>query len=114
MSRTCVSASERDSRRTDRTGGLHTGHIALALTSVVAMLVIGLAYAGRVNTQPVGSVSDRRGQAPPVIDLNTISSPRELELLLERLFTNPVERKSAAQALFDFIHDVHKAGGVLP
>src|SRR5215468_5830295 len=104
MSRTCVSASERDSRRTDRTGGLHPGHIVLALTSLVAMLVIGLAYAGRINTQ----------QAAHVINLSTVSSSKELEPLLERLFTDPVERKSAAQSLFDFIYDVRTAGGVLP
>src|SRR5215471_18134461 len=100
MSRTFVSASERDSRRTNRTGGLHTGHMVLALTSVVAMLVIGLAYAGRINTQ----------QAAHVINLNTVSSSKELEGLLERMFTNPVERKSAAQALIDFINDVRRAG----
>jgi cell division protein FtsW (lipid II flippase) len=95
MSRTCVSASERDSRRTHRTGGLHTGHIVLALTSVVAMLVIGLAYAGRINTQSVAHV----------INLNTVPSSKELEPLLEH---------QTAQDLFDFIQDVRKAGGVLP
>src|SRR5690348_12701625 len=95
MSRTSVSASERDSRRTHRTGGLHTGHIVLALTSVVAMLVIGLAYAGRINTQSVAHV----------INLNTVSSSKELEPLLEH---------QTAQDLFDFIQDVRKAGGVLP
>ena len=97
MSRTCVSASERDSRRTDRTGGLHTGHIVLALTSVVAMLVIGLAYAGRLQTS--------RQQPVRVIDLNTVSSSKELEPILER---------PAAQALFDFIQDVRQEGRVLP
>src|SRR5262249_59975485 len=94
MSRTCVSASERDSRRTHRTGGLHTGHILLALTSVVAMLVIGLAYAGRIQTS--------LQQPAHVIDLNTVSSSKELEPLLER---------PAAQDLFNFIQDVRKAGG---
>ena len=97
MSRTCVSASERDSRRTDRTGRLHTGHIVLALTSVVAMLVIGLAYAGRLQTS--------RQQPVRVIDLNTVSSSKELESILER---------PAAQALFDFIQDVRQEGRVLP
>ena len=97
MSRTCVSASERDSRRTDRTGGLHTGHIALALTSVVAMLVIGLGYAGRIQTF--------RQQPAHVIDLNSVSSSKELEPLLER---------QTAQALFDFIQEVRQEGRVLP
>jgi cell division protein FtsW (lipid II flippase) len=69
----------------------------LALTSVVATLVIGLAYSGRILTSPQ--------QPAHVIDLNTVSSSRELEPLLDR---------QAAEALFDFIQDVHKAGGVLP
>src|SRR5215468_10700064 len=97
MSRTCVSASERDSRRTERTGALHAGHIVLALTSLVAMLVIGLAYAGRIQTS--------LQQPAHVIDLNTVSSSKELELLLEH---------QPAQDLFDFIHDVRKEGRELP
>jgi cell division protein FtsW (lipid II flippase) len=97
MSRTVVSASERYSRRSHRTRGLHTGHIVLALTSVVAMLIIGLAYAGRIQTSPQ--------QPAHVIDLNTVSSSKELEPLLDR---------KAAQALFDFIHDVRKEGKELP
>src|SRR5262245_17474516 len=97
MSHTYVSVSERDSRRGDSTGRLCTGYLVWALTSIVAMLVIGLAYAGRLQTSL---------QKPAhVIDLNAVSSSKELEPLVER---------PAAQDLFDFIHDVRKAGGVLP
>jgi cell division protein FtsW (lipid II flippase) len=96
MSSTYVSVSERDSRRVamDR---FHTGHLVLALTSVVAMLIIGLAYAGRTQTSTQ--------QTSRVIDLNTVSSSKELEPLLDR---------PASQALFEFIQDVRKEGGGLP
>src|SRR5690348_3448145 len=97
MSRTFVSASERDSRSTKRTGGLHNGHIVLALTSLAAMLVIGLAYAGRIQMS--------QQQPAHVIDLNTVSSSKELEPLLEH---------QAALALFDFIQGVRKEGRELP
>jgi cell division protein FtsW (lipid II flippase) len=69
----------------------------LALTSIVAMLIIGLAYAGRIQTS--------LQQPAHVIDLNTVSSSKELEPLLDR---------HAAQVLFDFIHDVRKEGKELP
>src|SRR5262249_28491644 len=54
-------------------------------------------YAGRVQTS--------LQQPAHVVDLNTVSSSKELEPLLER---------QTAQDLFDFIQDVRKAGGVLP
>src|SRR5262245_20817261 len=100
MSQTYTRASERDLR-----SRLQTGHLLLALTSIVAMLVIGMASSGRLRTL----------EAPAsVIDLNTVSAASELEPLFEALDTNPLERRSAAQGLFDFILTKRNAGESLP
>ena len=107
MSRTYISASDRDLRRVaGRTAHLHKGHLLLALTSLVAMAVLGLGYAGRL------AVYDRPPDA--VIDLNTVSNSSELEPLFERLYANSPDRRFAAQALFNFILSVRNAGDSLP
>jgi len=108
MSRTYTSASARDSRlETKGTARFHRGHALLALTSIVGMLVIGLAYAGRISESAVPQSS---AQARPVTDLNTVSDSKKLEPALEPLFPNAADRRFAAQGLFGFIRAARDAG----
>src|SRR5262245_4408762 len=104
MSHTYVSASDRDTRRvSERTALLHTGHLLLALTSIVSILVLALT---------VSAVHYRR--ASDVVNLNTVSSAKELEPPLEHLFAHAADRSFAAQGLFNFILSIRNAGGSLP
>src|SRR5215510_15930263 len=105
MSQTYTSASDREFRY------LRRGHFTLALTSLVAMLVIAFAYAGRISTL---GLSDSSQQRVRLANLNTVTDSKELEPVLERLFANPVDRRSAAQNLFDFILSVRRTGDSLP
>src|SRR5438128_2363751 len=112
MSRTYTSASDRDSRlAARRTARFHRGHALLALTSIVGMLVIGLAYAGRISGLDLSQPSAQRR---PVTDLNTVSDSKKLEPLLEPVFPNAADRRFAAQGLFDFIRAARDAGDTLP
>src|SRR5262250_139772 len=112
MSQTYTSASDRESRWAgDSVAHLRMGHFMLALTCLVAMLVIAFAYAGRISTLGLFESSQERVR---LSDLNTVTDSKELEPVLERLFANPVDRRFAAQGLFDFILSVRKAGGSLP
>src|SRR5262245_54127540 len=100
MSQTYVSASDRDIRRTaERSARFHRGHLLLALTSILGILVVGLAYAGRLSG--FGQAADSQ-QSVHVTNLNTVSNSKELEPLFERLFANTADRRFAAQNLFDF------------
>ena len=111
MTQTYTSASDREFRAADRAAHLRIGPFMLALTSLVAMLVIAFAYAGRISTL---GLSDSSQQRVRLANLNTVTDSKELEPVLERLFANPVDRRSAAQGLFDFILSVRKAGDRLP
>ena len=87
------------------------GHLLLALTSVVGMLVLGLAHAGRLSAYGLSRSSQQAGQ---VTNLNTVSDSKQLEPLLERLSLNAADRGFAAQNLFRFIRDLREAGDTLP
>src|SRR5262245_14561076 len=112
MSLTYTSASERDSRQiTAGNARLRSGHLLLALTSVVALLVLVFAYWGRL------AASDSSRSSQPVVhltNLNTVSHSKELEPVLEHVFANPADRRVAAQGLFEFIESVRKEGNTLP
>jgi cell division protein FtsW (lipid II flippase) len=103
MTRTYTHASDRDLRRTRKTA--LNGPLLLALTAVVAMLAIGLAYAGRLRPSP---------QPAGLTNLNTVSGSRELEPLFEHLYANPSERRSIAESVFTFILSERSAGRNLP
>src|SRR5215510_11069526 len=124
MSWSYTSASDRDSQRAaHRSARLHTGHLLLALTSVVAMLVLGLAYAGRLSSFGWGSgtcfisltcQTPNLQQTANLTNLNTVSDSKELEPLLERVFANAADRRFAAKGLFEFILGTRRAGDILP
>src|SRR5262245_32989894 len=111
MTQTYTSASDREFRwAADRVAHLRMGPFILALTSLVAMLVIAFAYAGRSTTLGLSASV----QPVRLIDLNTVTDSKELEPVFERLYANPADRRSAAQGLFDFILSVRKEGDSLP
>src|SRR5262249_27046085 len=112
MTRTYTSASDREFRwAAEGAAHLHTGHFLLAVTSIVSLLVIAFAYAGRTSMLGLSGSSQQHVR---LMDLNTVSNSKELEPVLERLFANPADRRFAAQGLFDFILSVRKAGDSLP
>jgi hypothetical protein len=110
MSVTYVAASERDGwLATAAARRLDARHAALAVTSIVAVLAISLAYGGRVTADAVRDLS-----APAVINLNAVEDPSELESLLRPLYSEPRERSAAVKQLFQFIASRRDAGDRLP
>src|SRR5262245_45356698 len=106
MSLTYTSASERDVRHIAAGNArLRSGHLLLALTSVVAMLVLGSAYSGR---------SIKSSNLTNVTNLNAVSDSKQLDPLFEHLYADSAERRAAAQSLFKFIDSIRKSGDSLP
>ena len=109
MGVTFTSATERDSRRRADSARYPIAHqLLLALTSVVAMMAIGLSYSGRVrsNNEP----ESRRSQT----NLNTVADSHALEPALGAIFANAVDRRFAAAHLFEYIDSVRSRGDSLP
>ena len=78
----------------------------LPLTSLVAILAIGLAYGGRVRDL----AADSGGKAVRLTNLNAVSDARALEPPLARVLASPSERESAARALFDHVDTIRRSG----
>jgi len=98
MAVTYTVAVERNERRahhwTDRIG---LSALTVAATSCVAMLAIGLAYAGRTN---VFESAGRTVTAP--LNLNTVTDAGPLEAAMETVFSDASDRRLAAERLFRF------------
>ena len=86
-------------------------HLALALTSLVAVLAVGLAVGGRLAARPRAAAA-RPGAA--LVNLNTVNEARELEAVFEGRFANPADRQFAAAELFQFIRSIRKTGDTVP
>jgi len=111
MSTTYTSASNRDLRRKAIEPSRFRGEFILVVTSLIATLVLGLAYAGRTSESRLAPSS----QSPVrLIDLNTVSNSNEIEPALEPVFANPADRKVAARRLLDFIRSTRESDGSLP
>ena len=109
MSQTYTHASDRGVRRTTRqTPRLYIGYLLLALTTLVAMLGLRLAYLGRMAALNTGTSINTP------INLNTVSAAHELEPLFDRLRANASDRQLAANTLFEFILSERNAGQTLP
>src|SRR5262249_48877832 len=117
MTVTYTAAVERDARRmqhwTDRIG---LSVLAVAATSLVAMLAIALAYMGRLNVfesaRPQRAQLDGRPEGP--VNLNTVADARPLDAAMETVFADASERRLAAQRLFRFIGDQRQKAHALP
>jgi cell division protein FtsW (lipid II flippase) len=85
------------------------GHLLLPITSVVALLAIGLAYAGSVQT---AGLRWPAGTAAPV-NLNTVTGTGPIERVLDARFTNAADRRLAAQGLVTFLVARRERGDTL-
>jgi cell division protein FtsI/penicillin-binding protein 2/cell division protein FtsW (lipid II flippase) len=82
--------------------------LLLALTTLVAVLAIGLSYAGRVRT---GSLPGSSRNS--VVNLNAVTDARALEPALERVLTSPDDRTFAASHLLAYLQSTRKGGGTV-
>ena len=123
MGITHVSASDRDARRRTAVDRSLSGrHLVLAITSVIAVLAIGLAYTGRLSAQRHAEAFSHRTRP---IDLNVVTDARDLERVFSSIpggvrlqvdlgFTTAHERRAAAERVLEFIVSARKAGNTLP
>ena len=85
---------------------LDARHALLPLTSVVAILAIGLAYSGRTRAPEFPGLAPR--SAP--INLNAVTDAKTLEAPLGLLFADQADREFAAGALFEFVQRLRPDG----
>jgi cell division protein FtsW (lipid II flippase) len=108
VSTTFTPAVERDrQQRLQRATAQPQGHLhLLALTSVVAAMVIGLSYAGRTRAADTGAWS-----AESAVNLNTVTDAGMLERALEPVFPSADDRRFAATQLLAYVLSLRKDGG---
>ena len=105
-----TSAIDRDLQRVRaRTQTVGARHLIMPLTSLIAVLAIGLAYAGRVHTMAIAN----GGGAATVVNLNIARDAAALEPALQHAFAESADRRFAARALFEFLL-ARRAGGSVP
>lgn len=80
--------------------------VLLPLTSLVAVLAIGLAYGGRGRDL----AGDAGRNAARLTNLNAVRDARELEAPLTLVFPNQSDRQVAARALFDHVAAIRRNG----
>ena len=96
-----TSALQRDlSRDASLARRIGAGHVLLPLTSLVAVLAIGLAYGGRMQVPSRAGAAQRSTAVP---NINTVTDSRDLEKTLEPVVANPLDRGFAARALLTFV-----------
>jgi cell division protein FtsW (lipid II flippase) len=111
MALSYTTAIDRDVRSVAAASRLPTfAHLLLPMTSVVALLAIGLSYAGTAHTAGLRWP----GGVTPAVNLNEVGDAAALERALEPRFANAADRRLAAQALFDFVRARRDADGDLP
>jgi cell division protein FtsW (lipid II flippase) len=107
---TYVSTIERDTRRTTEIArDLDARHALLAITSLMAVLAIALAYGGRVRAQAIASTPTRA-----VVNLTSMKDASALEPALEPLFPGATDRRRAATSLYQFVRIQQDSGDELP
>ena len=106
MALTYVPAIERDAQRAfELARRLDVRHVLLAVTSLVALLAIGLAYSGRIRA-PVTTSSP--------INLNVLKDAAAIESAIEPAFPSPGDRRRAASQLYRFARSRQDAGDPIP
>src|SRR5262245_18368290 len=110
MAVTYVSALERDTRRTSELARhVDVRHALLGVTSLVAMLLITLTYAGVASRGVPSHTSPRKP-----INISTLTNAAALEPALESVFPSPSERQRAATDLYQFVRKQQDAGDPIP
>ncbi len=78
------------------------------LASVVAVMAIVLSYAGRTRASAIAAPSDS------AVNLNAVTTARELEGALEPAFSSLADRRFAATELLAFVLTLRKENGPIP
>jgi cell division protein FtsW (lipid II flippase) len=108
MTLTYTAAIERDTRRTrQRARVFGTSDLLIVATSFVALLAIGLAYAGRLR---VFDASAMQHGDVRTVNLNTVSNAAEIEPAVAAILTNAADRRFAALELLRFLEAERQAG----
>jgi cell division protein FtsW (lipid II flippase) len=103
-----VPALERDVRHTRLlVRQLDARHALLPLTSVVAILAIGLAYSGRTRASEYPALAP---SSVALVNLNAVTDAKTLEAPLGLLFADQADREFAASVLFQFVQRLRPAG----
>ena len=111
MALTYVSALDRDARLAAHAARqLDVRHLLLAVSSLVALSALILSYSGRLTAD--AAVSPQ--QSTRLTNLTALEGPAELERLLEPVFADADERRSAASLLHGFIASRRERGEPLP
>jgi cell division protein FtsW (lipid II flippase) len=107
MGVTYTTAVERDGvrhrRRFQRPQALD---LTLAVVSLLAIALIGTAYARRIRTAPQVST--------PVINVNAVADAQTLEPVFQTVFDRPADARLAARELFGFLRTADGTSRVLP
>ena len=107
MALSYTSAVERDVKRVRVAAGpLAASDVLLPLTSLLALLTIGLAYAGTAQTAAQRWPSS--SSAP--VNLNTVRDAAALEAILQPALPHEADRRFAAHTLFEAIAARREAG----
>src|SRR3954463_13252754 len=100
MNATYTAAVDRDEQQTGRrTGLIDLSIVSIVATSLVAMLAIALAYAGRMSL----AESPGRVAAVAPVNLNTVADMRAIDAAMEPVVPNAGDRRTAAERLFQFL-----------
>jgi cell division protein FtsW (lipid II flippase) len=111
MNATYTAAVDRDAQQTGRrTGLVDLSVVSIVATSLVAMLAIGLAYAGRMSV----AESPVRAAAAAPVNLNTVADMKAIDAAMEPVVPNAGDRRSAADRLFQFLAAERQKGRALP
>src|SRR4051812_31977909 len=111
MNATYTAAVDRDARPTGRrTGLIDLSVVSIVATSLVAMLAIALAYAGRMSV----AESPGRAAAAAPINLNTVTDVKAIDAAMEPIVPNAGDRRSAAERLFQFLAAERQKSRALP
>jgi len=110
MALTYTAGAERNARRAHHwTDRIDLSAVTVAATSLVAVLAIALAYAGRVHVFE----SPGRTVAAP-INLNVVADAGPLEAAFETVLPDASDRRLAAERLFAFLRDERQHARTLP
>jgi hypothetical protein len=99
MSVTYTTAAERDRQRSWHEARHAWPEPLLTAASLVAVLALALACAGRLRGVDAAEIGSGR-----IVNLNTVRGAATLEPALEGIFTNPNDRRFAAAELFRFLN----------
>jgi cell division protein FtsI/penicillin-binding protein 2/cell division protein FtsW (lipid II flippase) len=109
VSTTFTAAVDRDRLHDVRRSSQPDRHqLLLVLASVVAVMAIGLSYAGRTRARAIAAPADS------AVNLNAVTTARELEGALEPAFPSAADRRFAATELLAFILTLRKEHGPIP